>query len=179
MKLIHRDNYKSYIICLVAFILSAIAFPNLPEQIPIHFNAQGIPDGYGSPLTVFLVLNVFFLLVQLYLITYALEMVTLNLLNIIIVAVGILFIIIGNMLPKVKQNFFMGIKTPWALADEYVWYETHRFSGKLWFILGLIMCVSGFLPGTVSFPIILIISIIAAIVPLVYSYIVYKRRSSK
>ncbi len=216
MKLIHRDNYKSYIICLVAFILSAIAFPNLPEQIPIHFNAQGIPDGYGSPLTVFLipaimlfinvlaeitkhtdprtvnytyfsrhyylfflVLNVFFLLVQLYLITYALEMVTLNLSNIIIVAVGILFITIGNMLPKVKQNFFMGIKTPWALADEYVWYETHRFSGKLWFILGLIMCVSGFLPGTVSFPIILIISIIAAIVPLVYSYIVYKRRSSK
>jgi uncharacterized membrane protein len=54
MKLIHRDNYKNYIIGLVALIFSAIAYPRLPEQIPIHFNAQGIPDGYGSPLTIFL-----------------------------------------------------------------------------------------------------------------------------
>ncbi len=213
MKLIHKDNYKNYIIGLVALILSAIAYPRLPEQIPIHFNAQGIPDNYGSPLTIFLLpaiillvnvlaevtkhtdpraanysifskhyylffltLNVFLFLVQLYLITYALEMITFNVSNVVMVGIGVLFIIIGNMLPKVKQNFFMGIKTPWALADEQVWYETHRFGGKVWFLLGIILCICGFLPTAVQIPTVLISAGIAAIVPTVYSYIIYKRR---
>ena len=95
------------------------------------------------------------------------------------IAIGILFIIIGNLLPKVKQNFFMGIKTPWTLADEHVWYATHRFSGKLWFVLGLVMCACGFVPDTVMGPIILISATVAVIVPIVYSYIVYKKRTSK
>lgn len=212
MKFIHRDNYKSYIICLVAFILSAIAFPQLPEQIAIHFDAQGIPDGYGSPLTIFLlpgimlfvnllaeitkhtdprkdnysyfskhyylihlVLNIFLLLVQLYIISFSLQLIIFTLTNIIVIAMGVLFIIIGNMLPKVKQNFFMGIKTPWTLADEYVWYATHRFSGKLWFALGLIMCACGFFPNNALVPAILISAIAAAVVPTVYSYIIYKK----
>ena len=216
MKFIHKDNYKNYIICLVAVILSAIAFPHLPEQIAIHFNAQGVPDGYGSPLTIFLlpaimlfvnvlaeitkhtdprkdnysyfskhyyllhlVLNIFLLLVQLYIISFSLQLITFTLTNIIVIAMGILFIIIGNMLPKVKQNFFMGIKTPWTLADEHVWYATHRFSGKLWFALGLIMCACGFFPNNALVPIILISAIAAAVVPTIYSYIIYKRRTSK
>lgn len=212
MKFIHRDNYKSYIICLVAFILSAIAFPHLPEQIAIHFDAQGVPDSYGSPLTIFLlpsimlfvnvlaeitkhtdprknnysyfskhyylihlVLNIFLLLVQLYIISFSLQLIIFTLTNIIVIAMGVLFIIIGNMLPKVKQNFFMGIKTPWTLADEYVWYATHRFSGKLWFALGLIMCACGFFPNNALVPVILISAIAAAVVPMIYSYIIYKK----
>ena len=212
MKIIHRDNYKNYIICLIAVVLSAIAFPYLPEQIPIHFNAQGIPDGFGSPLMIFLLpaimilvnalaeitkhadpkaanysyftnhyyllylmINIFLLLVQLYLITYALEIVTFQITNVIVVAMGLLFVVIGNLLPKVKQNFFMGIKTPWTLADEYVWYATHRFSGKLWFALGLIMCACGFFPNNALVPVILISVIVAAVVPMIYSYIIYKK----
>ena len=214
MKLIHKDNHTNYIIGLVALIFSAITYPKLPEQIPIHFNAQGIPDNYGSPLTIFLlpaiillvnvlaevtkhidpraanydvfskhyylfflVFNVFLFLVQLYLITYALELITFNISNVIVIAMGVLFIIVGNLLPKVKQNFFMGIKTPWALADEQVWYKTHRFGGKMWFILGIAICICGFLPATAQIPTILISVAIAVIVPTVYSYIIYKRRA--
>ncbi len=149
MKLIHRGNYKNYIICLIALILSVIAFPFLPEQIPVHFNAQGIPDGYGSPIMIFLlpgvmflmnvlaevtkhtdpkaanytyfsghyyqlflVLNVFFLVVQLYLITYALEIITFNITNIIMVGMGALFAVIGNLLPKSKTKLFYGDQDP-------------------------------------------------------------------
>lgn len=216
MKLIHRDNYKNYIISLVALILSAIAFPFLPEQIPVHFDARGVVDNYGSAYTIFLLpavmfgvnalgeitkhvdpkasnygyfsrhyylfylaLNVFLFLVQVYLITYALELVSFNVTNVILVAMGVLFILIGNMMPKVKQNFFMGIKTPWTLADEYVWYETHRFCGKVWFVLGLVMCVGGFLPGIVAIPIEVTVIILGAFVPIVYSYLIYKRKASK
>ena len=216
MKFIHRDNYKNYIIGIVALILSVIAFPKLPEQIPVHFNAQGIPDNYGSPLTIFLIpaiillinvlaeitkhadpraasysvfskhyylfflaLNVFLFLVQLYLITYALEIITFNAINVVVVAMGVLFIIIGNMLPKVKQNFFMGIRTPWALADEQVWYATHRFGGKMWFILGIILCICGFLPTAAQIPMVLVSVGIAAVVPMVYSYIFFKRKAKQ
>src|SRR5699024_2527521 len=48
------------------------------------------------------------------------------------VRVGILFIYLGNMMPKFKHNYFVGIKTPWTLADPDVWFQTHRFSGKIW-----------------------------------------------
>ena len=216
MKLIHRDNYKNYIIGLVALILSAVAFPYLPEQIPIHFDAQGVVDGYGSAYTIFLLpaimlgvnvlgeitkhvdpktknygyfskhyylfylaLNVFLFLVQMYMISYALELITFNVTSVVLVALGVLFILIGNMMPKVKQNFFMGIKTPWTLADEYVWYETHRFSGKVWFVMGLVMCVGAFLPNAVGIAIEITVLAIGVIVPIAYSYVIYKRRASK
>jgi len=216
MKLLHKENYKNYIIALVSLIISAIALPELPDQIPIHFNAQGVADGYGSPLMVFLfpgiilflnilaeftkhtdpraanyavfskhyylfftVVDIFLFLSQLYIITYALKLVTLNISNAIIVAMGVLFIIIGNLMPKIKQNFFMGIKTPWALADEQVWYKTHRFSGKLWFVLGILICICGFLPADIMVVVLLVIMAVAVIVPLTASYIFFKRKDMK
>ncbi len=216
MKLLHKDNYKNYIIALASLIISAIVLPVLPDQIPIHFNSQGGADGYGNPLMVFLfpgiilflnvlaeftkhtdpraanyavfskhyylfymVIDIFLFLVQLYVITYALEIITLNISNAIVAAMGVLFIIIGNLMPKIKQNFFMGIKTPWTIADEQVWYETHRLSGKLWFILGILMCICGFLPTNVMIPTLLIIMAVAVLVPVVGSYVFFKRRDLK
>lgn len=216
MKLIHKDNYKSYIIGLISLIISILALPLLPEQIPVHFNAQGIPDGYGSHLTVFifpaiilfitilgeftkhtdpraanysafsrhyylffLAINIFMFLVQLYVISYALEWIVLNISTLIMVATGILFIIIGNLLPKIKQNYFMGIKTPWALADEQVWYATHRFTGKLWFVAGIFLCICGFLPLKFFAPAFIFIMLIMVLVPMIYSYIIFKKRSDK
>lgn len=44
--------------------------------------------------------------------------------------VGALFILIGNYLPRVRTNFFLGIRTPWTLSDEEVWRKTHRIGGK-------------------------------------------------
>lgn len=54
------------------------------------------------------------------------------------VAISILFIFIGNALGKIKHNYFMGIKTPWTLADPDVWNRTHRFTGRLWFLVGVV-----------------------------------------
>lgn len=54
------------------------------------------------------------------------------------VAAALLFIFIGNMLGKVKHNYFLGIRTPWTLADPDVWNRTHRFAGRLWFLVGVV-----------------------------------------
>jgi len=55
------------------------------------------------------------------------------------ISIGFLFVIIGNFLPKVRQNWFVGIRTPWTLSSEEVWNKTHRFGGKAFVVSGLAM----------------------------------------
>lgn len=96
-----------------------------------------------------------------------------NITSIIMIFVGILFLCIGNYLPKVKQNYTMGIKTPWTLNDEVVWNKTHRLGGFLFVILGIFMIVSSFFFNVALF---IAILIIVAFVPFIYSYILYQKR---
>jgi uncharacterized membrane protein len=97
--------------------------------------------------------------------------------NIIMVLIGLLFIFLGNLLPKVPKNFFVGIRTPWTLADESVWDRTHRLGGMLYVIAGVLMLVKGFLlAGNSVFQIgSAIIALALLLYPLVYSFIIYKK----
>lgn len=88
--------------------------------------------------------------------------------------VGLLFIIIGNYLPKSKQNYTVGIKLPWTLNNEENWNKTHRLAGYLWIVCGLVMFVNSFLKIYWLPVFILIISGIV-FVPAIYSYILYKK----
>ncbi|MGE6547666.1 SdpI family protein [Bacillus mycoides] len=91
------------------------------------------------------------------------------------IIVGLLFIVIGNYLPQCKPNYFVGIKTPWTLSNEEVWRKTHRFSGKVFVVLGVIMMLSIFAPA--AWKAFLIIGIIIGAVGLTmgYSYVAYKK----
>ena len=91
----------------------------------------------------------------------------------IFVAIGILFAVIGNLLGKVTRNFFVGIRTPWTLASEEVWYRTHRLAGKLFVAAGLFMVVAS-LAGLRLWPLFVSLGV-AALVPVVYSYVIYRR----
>ena len=86
---------------------------------------------------------------------------------------GLLLIIVGNYLPKSRQNYTIGIKLPWTLSDAENWNKTHRFAGILWMLCGLIALVNAFLDITVI-PIILIA--VAAAVPAIYSFALYKQQ---
>lgn len=89
---------------------------------------------------------------------------------------GVLFVIVGNYMPKCKQNYSIGIKVPWALENEDNWNKTHRFAGILWVIGGIIVMATAFLG---SFYIMLPIVFIMAFAPMIYSYCYYKKNSSK
>ncbi|WP_377864054.1 SdpI family protein [Bacillus sp. R86525] len=91
------------------------------------------------------------------------------------IIVGLLFIVIGNYLPQCKPNYFVGIKTPWTLSNEEVWRKTHRFSGKVFVVLGVIMMLSIFAPA--AWKAFLLIGIIISAVGLTmgYSYVAYKK----
>lgn len=90
----------------------------------------------------------------------------------------ILVVVIGNYLPKCKQNNIIGFRVSWTLENEQVWYMTHRFCGKVWMIGGIILlpiCI--FAPSYYSFGIILVGLAILTIIPLIYSYKIYKKLS--
>ncbi len=90
--------------------------------------------------------------------------------------IGLLFIVIGNYLPKMKQNTTLGIKTLWAILNEENWNATHRFGGKVWTIGGIAILLSMLLPQTASVLIVIASIIILALTPILYSYLYYKKQ---
>jgi uncharacterized membrane protein len=96
--------------------------------------------------------------------------------GIIFVLVGILYISLGNYFKVLKQNYFIGIKTPWTLENEEVWKLTHLLAGKMWVIGGLaVVILSLILPENINFYCFMGITAIISIVPIVYSYLIYKK----
>lgn len=89
--------------------------------------------------------------------------------------ISILFLVLGNYMGQIRHNYFVGIKTPWTLANEEVWQKTHRLGGRLWVAAGLTGLIASFIGGTWG-GIVLGISLGAsAIIPMVYSYLEFKR----
>ena len=88
------------------------------------------------------------------------------------VLIGLLFAIIGNYMPKCKQNYTIGIKIPWTLNSEENWNRTHRFAGRLWVICGIAIMLTGFFGG---FWVFLPIVLLMVIVPFIYSYVLYRK----
>lgn len=87
-----------------------------------------------------------------------------------------MFIIIGNYLPKCKQNATLGIKIKWTLENAENWAATHRFGGRVWFICGFLLLPCILLPEK-ALPFILTGVIAAtAVVPTAYSYLYYKKQ---
>ena len=85
---------------------------------------------------------------------------------------GVLFIVLGNLLPKMKQTYTMGIKLPWTLNSEENWYKTHRLAGILWVIGGFAGMATAFIGG---FWLFMVITLVMVTVPVVYSYILHRK----
>ena len=88
---------------------------------------------------------------------------------------GLLFIVVGNYLPKARQNYTIGIRIPWTLANEENWNRTHRLAGYLWMICGVLMillCLTRLLPAPWTVGLLLIM----VLVPCVYSYWLHARK---
>ena len=91
---------------------------------------------------------------------------------------GLLIAFIGNYLNNLKPNYFVGIRLPWTLSSDYNWRKTHQLAGKLWFWGGLIAAaICLFIPHA-NF-VFFIIIIIVTIIPIVYSYQIYKQENLK
>ena len=96
--------------------------------------------------------------------------------NMIVILVGTLFAFMGNYFKVIKQNYFIGIKTPWTLESEEVWKLTHLLAGKMWVIGGIVIVICSLvLPENLNFYFLISITAVISIVPIVYSYLIYKK----
>lgn len=85
---------------------------------------------------------------------------------------GAMFLIIGNLLPKCKQSYTLGIRLPWTLHSKENWNKTHRFAGRIWLIGGALIMASAVLNNlliTVS------LLIVMVLLPILYSYLYHRR----
>jgi uncharacterized membrane protein len=196
-------------VCLIPFIIGAVFYSKMPDQVATHFDFNFQPDDYSSRefalfgipavmVGLFIlcagllevdpkkrgmdgrlksitrwVIPILSVFIQCVTISFALNS-SVNLTRFIPVLIGILFVLMGNYLPKCRQNYTMGIKLPWTLNSEENWDRTHRFGGRLFVVSGLCMIIAAFFSGYVSGAI-FVLALIACFVPTIYSYWLYKK----
>jgi uncharacterized membrane protein len=194
--------------------LSAVGWLNTAEDalIPVHWNASGEVDRFGSKWEAFLVtpaLLVFItalmvalpaieprrlhlqqsrkpyvasfaavatlmLVVHTGLVAAALGL-EIDMARLVPVAVGIMLVVVGNYLGKVRSNFFIGIRTPWTLSSELSWRKTHRLGGKLFVVVGLAIVASSVLPSPgVALLVASAVLGVMVLALVVYSYVLWR-----
>jgi uncharacterized membrane protein len=204
------------LLTLVAVLLPALylayTWSALPNQIPTHFGADGLANGFTAKQNMWLPcvalpLGLYLLLLVLprldpkhrldsgssnfQKLTLALVglMAGLNMLSLyaalhpqkhpgqlLTVVLGLFFALIGNYLTTVPPNYFVGIRTPWALEFPSNWARTHRLAGRLFFLTGTLSAVLGLVwPGEVATAVLLIGVIGTAVVAYIYSYWQYQQ----
>lgn len=99
--------------------------------------------------------------------------------KIMLAIMGIMFIVVGNYLPKCKQSYTVGIKLPWTLNDEENWNRTHRMGGKLWVISGIILLLSMLLSTSAMAIVVLAVVGVSVLVPTVYSYLLFREKEKR
>jgi uncharacterized membrane protein len=99
--------------------------------------------------------------------------------KIVLVSLGIMFILLGNLLPLARSNFIFGIRTPWTLSSEAVWTRSHRVGGYAMVASGIITIIAGLFAGPVAVVVALVCLVISAVIPIVYSYVLWSREHAR
>lgn len=92
---------------------------------------------------------------------------------------GVMFVVMGNYMPKVTRNRTMGIKIKWTLASEANWAATHRVAGRVWFFGGFVVMLGAFLPTNALMIAALPAILLLVLIPTVYSYVFYKKQLAR
>lgn len=162
-----------YINLLLDFLplVFTLVFYYLPRLDPRRANYKKHSRAYSA----FVIALAAFLICLTWAVTLSALGLRLPVSSIIIILVGILFLIMGNFMPQVRSTFFFGFRTPWTLDNETVWRKTNRLGGVLLFISGILIIVSAFWHGWPSFILILVCAALCGLIPVIYSFIVFKR----
>lgn len=96
--------------------------------------------------------------------------------GIMVAAIGLMFVAIGNYLPKCRQNYTIGIKVPWTFASEENWNATHRFGGRVWMAGGVVLMLCALLPAGWNAGVMVAGIVVLAVAPILYSYLYYRKQ---
>lgn len=92
---------------------------------------------------------------------------------------GLLFVVLGNVLPRARPNWLFGIRTPWTLTNDRVWERTHRVGGVVFVIAGFIIMACAFLNAAIVLPAIVTAVVGTSVGVIAYSYFVWKQEMSR
>ena len=157
---------------LAMWVISALRWPALPEQVPIHWNLEGQIDGWGPKAVGLLLAPVIGTLAALladlgarrspalsrsagfpliidglvafFLVVHVATLWQLDVPRLIGVSAGLLFVLLGLAMPLLEPNPWAGVRTPWTLLSRRSWEETHRLAGKVFVVHGLLVFLSAF-----------------------------------
>jgi uncharacterized membrane protein len=96
--------------------------------------------------------------------------------TVVLAGIGLLFVVLGNLLPRVRSNFIFGIRTPWTLSNEDVWTRSHRVGGYAMVAAGIVTFAAAFLGGGVAIGVAMGSLALGALFPIVYSYLIWRDR---
>lgn len=120
----------------------------------------------------FLVLIVIFIL---YVLSYVDDFPTFDISKIMMILFGLMFIVMGNFMPKIEKNSTLGLRTKWSMYNETTWQKSHRFTGFMGVIVGVLcLILSLFFNETVNFIILMSLILIFIVSTTIASYIYYK-----
>lgn len=91
------------------------------------------------------------------------------------IGVGALFIVIGNLLPRARPNWFIGLRTPWTLSSDRVWEKTHRFGGRVFVAGGILMVLAAFVSAQWAHVVLFAVILTCSAGVMVYSYLEWRR----
>ena len=91
------------------------------------------------------------------------------------IGVGVLLMVIGNLLPRTRPNWFVGIRTPWTLSSDRVWERTHRFGGHMFVAAGLVTVLVGIFAPALAIPVLIGCSVAVSVGVLAGSYVIWKQ----
>jgi uncharacterized membrane protein len=195
-----RSTLFNLLLIGASFVIAAVAYPVLPDPTPIHWDLHGEADSFVAkplgpfvfPLLLIPIAALFTTVrgragrtlriatlaalvaihagVTLYTVGYPISINAFAL-----VSVGLLLIVTGNLLGKVRRNGVLGVRTPWTLADDEVWLRSNRFGGRLMLLAGAILVLGGLL-GAAWW---LLPAVVApmALAPVVHSYLIRSPRT--
>lgn len=98
-----------------------------------------------------------------------------DLFQILTVVLGVMFMVMGNYMPKTTRNRTMGIKLQWTLGNDENWNKTHRLAGRIWFLGGIVVIVLAIASAKIAMMALLAMILILVAVPVAYSYALYKQ----
>lgn len=155
----------------LAIFLLLIFLPRI-DPLKHHYKKfQNYYDGF------ILVMTLFMFYLQVLIILWNLDY-RFNMGTMMVPALAVLFFYIGYIMPNIKRNWFIGIRTPWTLSNDKVWEKTHALGGKLFIISGII-ALAGILFEAYLMWFILIPVLLTAVWVIVYSYIIWRKVGKK
>jgi uncharacterized membrane protein len=166
---VDRDNVLVVFLLMPAIMAGLVVLTLLlPWLSPRHFEVDTFRDTYAYIMTLLVGLMGY---LQLIVLGGSLQPRFPN--RALIGGMFLFFALLGNVLGRVRRNFWIGVRTPWTLASDPVWIQTHRLTAWLWVGFGLF----GFVAVAVGVSIIWCFAglIVAVLFPVFYSLVLYKR----